>query len=306
MSRRAFIALGRWMDSLLMDKEIYDAFTGGGLGDIFICYFRDADFIGSTNSINSIKTFKDKYPDKEVNLFIHSDHPESLYFFKGSELFDRLFRAPTTMPRYNSSEKDYKLLLTEDELYKSNNLYDTIKLNDEENDLCDVWSEEKLAVFHPYSSTWYKFLPENIDKRLIIDTVIDKYGYNVVLIGKTNYTYWGREKPLETVERLDYIRPGLLNLTLYNKPIVKIAYTLTMRASKILAVDSGYIMLSQPYHKVLAFLRPEREMYKKGFEDNHYFAKAWKNNSTIVWFDEINNDNIVGIIERFMDDRTGN
>jgi hypothetical protein len=215
----------------------------GGLGDIFsILHCQEFD----CHPIRRLIDFKMKNPLEKIRLNIFSDNPDSYNLFK---LNYQYFNEIKSYSHAESAGKDlfenwYRFMGYTD------NTLGLVCLNSEEIQLVSdlILSTKRICVFHPFTSTHYKLLPNTVSKKDFIDVMIDKYNYIVVLLGKNNpHLYFNSLLPFRMDETFDYERDDLLNLV--NKDsISRIGYYITTElADKIISVHSAYIMLRNAY-----------------------------------------------------------
>lgn len=135
---------------------------------------------------------------------------------------------------------------------------------------------KKICVFHPFTSTPYKVMPDTIDKQKFIDLLIDKYGYTVVLLNQDTEVKFGGN-PFVVKESFNYRRNDLVVVSEYTDNISRLGFNITAKlAERIIATDSAYIMLRNTLRqqKTLGLFWEGRNEHEWGFKNNHYFVRG--------------------------------
>jgi ADP-heptose:LPS heptosyltransferase len=141
--------------------------------------------------------------------------------------------------------------------------------------------KEPYIFIHPYSSTPYKKIEENLNLIKLIDYIIDTMNINVVLFGKSHDfdDYSHVNGYFDCTEVLDYRRNGLFNFTIhplleFNNP--RMGWHLLNNSKLAVLSESGYLQAATYLHKqsIILLGKGKEEDYFRDI-DNQYF-KAFK------------------------------
>lgn len=255
-----------------MQKEIN---IFGGLGDIFCKLVMD-DFCN--HQIRNVRA---------DTLNIYSDNIGSYELFKYS-----IFNNINTFP-YKEVEESVASV--------SNKKFVAVGLSKEEENLFSSLQSKRICVFHPFTSTPYKIMPDYVDKQKFIDILIDKYKYTVVLLNQDTEVKFN-SNPLVVKENIDYHREGLVRVSDYTDNISRLGFNITVwLAERIIATNSAYIMLRNTImpQKTLGLFWEGRGEHEDGFRRDHYFIRGIdKEPNMYVYYSDI--INVDSTLERFM------
>lgn len=165
-----------------------------------------------------------------------------------------------------------------------------------------ISTNKNICVFHPFTSTPYKVMPENIDKQKFIDLLIDRYNQTVVLLNQDTEVKFGGT-PFVVQETFEYRKPGLFVVQDYTNNISRLGFNITTKlANRIIALDSAYIMLRNAIkeQKTLALFWEGRTEHEHGFATNHYFVRGLnKFPNMYVYYSDISS--VDSLLENFME-----
>jgi hypothetical protein len=215
--------------------------TGGGLGDIVRCYLRDEPYWGYMQSL------KRKYPHIIIKVVSTSHNPEVREFFKYVPfiydtielgwMLDGRAVAAAAVPGFTH-------INSVPGLRGMTHIPPKIYISPEDQQQYDkIVNKGKYVFCHPFGIRAVMPMDEF---KFMFDELIDKHGYNVVVIGATHnrVSRQGAVGPhdpgglLNVIEELDYERPGLFNLV--NKSNVRLAMKLAYTADRFLGHCSCY------------------------------------------------------------------
>lgn len=205
--------------------EDYAILSMGALGDTILHYFRQGSIFGQ------IPSFKAKHPQSKIQIICCSSNKHTHELFQYNPHIYKVNHVPWALQGNGILErnaefkrllKGWKCLNVNDKLPGATFSPPDVFVNKEEETIVrSIQSKGKYILIHPFSS----YISKIHEKRYIdvIDTMIDKLDYNVVVVGGTyNKSFQQQESTHE--ETFKYERDGLYNLV--NKASVRTAVKL--------------------------------------------------------------------------------
>jgi len=231
---------------------------GGGLGDVFYTY------VNGKNGWGYIESLKKTYPSIKIKAMCATHNPQTLDFIENNPYIDSIVEfgwvldATELWKKYKGDavrldkQKDLLKKLKD----KKPNVY--LSQTDKET-VNNITSSGNFVLLHPFAGEPHRRALPAEEYIPLIDSIIDKLGLNVVLIGGS-YTRSNRvHKELKT-EYLDYNRSGLHNII--GKSNARICLTLARKQTCFLGSWSAYSCASWLYNKHTTILLQENDVEK--------------------------------------------
>jgi ADP-heptose:LPS heptosyltransferase len=232
---------------------------GGGLGDIIKHYIRNEHGWGY------LEPLKKAYPDIEIKVMLTCINPQIEEFIKYNPHIDTIESYLWTHPARSGVRRcieehkgDYVSLLEATSLLETvESIKPKIYLNaDDQETISSVTSQGKYIFVHPFSGEIKRMAFPVEQYPRIIDKLIDRLGYNVVVVGGSYKKNWIRDETMD--ESFDYEREGLFNLV--NRTNARVATILAQKAQGFVGTWSCYIIPSyqRPSRTVVLFPKGKR------------------------------------------------
>lgn len=197
----------------------------GALGDTIMHYFRKGSVFGR------LQDYKRQYPNSIVKVICCSSNSQTIELFKANPFIDKAVQLPwqqgcmKAINRASAGCRGAGVNSNLGAVWKAPRMHVT---DEEAKVIIPIKKAGKYVLIHPFASQPGK-QPLRIENYpAIIDAIIDKAGYNVVVVGATYKKSFIEGQP-EKVEEFDYERPGLYNLV--NKASVRVAVNLARKAT---------------------------------------------------------------------------
>lgn len=215
---------------------------GGGSGDVA------ANQLRCRKGWGYVELFKKKFPDSKIMAIITSCSIQGAKYIKHNPHIDEIKELPWANPNrpwkdlskhtagYRYIEEAVKELLP-----NQPPVIPPVYLSPNDKDIVQRITEAGNYIFiHPFAGTKERMALPIKEYPKLIDTLIDKFGYNVVVVGGTYIQLANQgQGDILCKEELEYNREGLFNLV--NKSNMRIGIHLAQRATLWLGTWSCYV-----------------------------------------------------------------
>jgi len=209
---------------------------GGGLGDVFVTYFR------GDNGWRLLQPLKEKFPHIKVSVLSATHNPQTAEFLKHNPYIDSFQEfgwVNDGRPIWSENANGHVSLAKHNKLAKilkakNPELY----LGEEDREIVnEILSAGEYIFIHPFAGLKDRQALPIEEYPSLIDSLIDKSGYNVVVIGGTHQRR-NQKRSFDMPEEFDYERPGLFNLV--NRTNARVAVKLSQNAHSFIGCWSAY------------------------------------------------------------------
>ncbi len=290
--------------------------TDGGLGDNIRQYFVQ-------HAWGTLLKFKENFPNCTIKVIARCTKEEGGEFFKEIPYIDEVETQITAawwemLPLKTEGYYNYKLLFDDGDTHYGNEWQELrikaskipyqqpkVYLNKEEQELFNEIRSSKYIFVHPFSGTTHRnpLLVKGCNKymRIVFDTLIDTYGYKMVVVGGdyTNTTMVKDKiaRGLPITEEYPYNRDGIINLV--NKTNSRTSMALALNADRQIGTHSAFVTQACEAKEVKSILlvpNKFKAIHQAKFQrdiEPWVTALVNKNNMRIHWLDEETNFNIL-------------